>query len=99
MSGIKNTSQIQNKSLPINCTGAEIDNEECKVMEENIVKQFKIIVVVVFVILLFFLGFFIYNLIKCYLPKWRKNRLYDETRPVEIQQSNNLGQENNEVNN
>ena len=58
----------------------------------DILKQFKIIVVVVFVLLLFFLGFFVYNLIKCYLPKWRRNRLVDETRPVEIQQSNNPNQ-------
>ena len=89
-------SGIQNKTLPINCTGANIDNEECLAMEKNVVKQFKIIVAVVFVILLFFLGFFIYNLIKCYLPKWRRNRLVDETRPVEIQQSNNQGQEINQ---
>ena len=79
----------QNKTLPINCTGANIDNEECQAMDKNIMKQFKIIVVVIFVALLFFLGFFVYNLIKCYLPKWRRNKLVDETRPVEIQQSNN----------
>ena len=89
---ISSISNLQNKTLPINCTGANINNEECKVMEENIVKQFKIIVVVVFIILLLFLGFFVYNLIKCYLPKWRKSRLVDETRPVEIQQSSNHGQ-------
>ena len=89
-------SGIQNKTLPINCTGANIDNEECLAMEKNVIKQFQIIVAVVFVILLFFLGFFIYNLIKCYLPKWRRNRLVDETRPVEIQQSNYQGQENNQ---
>ena len=89
-------SGIQNKTFPINCTGANIDNEECLAMEKNVLKQVKIIVAVVFVILLFFLGFFIYNLIKCYLPKWRRNRLVDETRPVEIQQSNNQGQEINQ---
>ena len=77
----------QNKTLPINCTGANTNNEECKAMEDTIIKQFKIIVLVVFVILLFFLGFFVYNLIKCYLPKWRKNKLVDETRPVEIKNS------------
>ncbi len=64
-------------------------------MEDSVVKQFKIIVVVVFIILLCFLGFFVYNLIKCYLPKWRRNKLVDETRPVEIKQSNNVGQETN----
>ena len=77
----------KNKTLPINCTGADINNEECKAMEDNIIKQFKLIVLVVFVILLFFLGFFVYNLIKCYLPKWRKSKLVEETRPVEIKGS------------
>ena len=82
-------SNLQNKTLPINCTGATIDNEECNAMEEGIIKQFKIIVIVVFIILLFFLGFFVYNLIKCYLPKWRRSKLVDETRPVEIKHSQN----------
>ena len=82
-------SNLQNKTLPINCTGANINNEECQAMEEGIVKQFRIIVAVVFVILLLFLGFFVYNLIKCYLPKWRRNKFVDETRPVEIKHSEN----------
>ena len=86
-------SNLKNKTLPINCTGADINREEC--IDNDVVKQFKIIVVIVFIILLFFLGFFVYNLIKCYLPKWRKNKFVDETRPVEIQQSSNPGQENN----
>ena len=83
-----------NKTLPINCTGADINNTECLQIENNIVKQFTIIVIVVFIILLFFLGFFVYNLIKCYLPKWRKKHLYEETRPVEIKPGN-LGPDNN----
>ena len=82
-------SNLQNKSLPINCTGANINNEECLAMDEEVKKQFKIIVCVVFIILLIFLGFFVYNLIKCYLPKWRKNKFVDETRPVEIKHSEN----------
>ena len=82
-------SNIQNKTLPINCTGANINNEECAAMEQNIINQFRIIIVVVFVILLLFLGFFVYNLIKCYLPKWRKNKFVEETRPVEIKHSQN----------
>jgi biopolymer transport protein ExbD len=90
----------QNKTLPINCTGADINNEECKAMEDNVVKQFKIIVVVVFIILLCFLGFFVYNLIKCYLPKWRgQNKLQEEGKPVEIKVSNNDSslQEKNQI--
>ena len=56
-------------------------------MEDTVVKQFKIIVAEVFIILVFFLGFFVYNLIKSYLPKWRRNKLIDEIRQVEIKQS------------
>ncbi len=82
-------SNLQNKSLPINCTGANINNDECLANEKAIENQFKIIVSVVFIILLIFLGFFVYNLIKCYLPKWRKNKFVDETRPVEIKHSEN----------
>ncbi len=80
-------SNLKNKTLPINCTGADINREEC--IDNDVVKQFKIIVVIVFIILLFFLGFFVYNLIKCYLPKWRKNKFVDETRPVEIKHTQN----------
>ena len=43
-------SGIQNKTLPINCTGANIDNEECLAMEKNALKQFKTIVAVVFAV-------------------------------------------------
>ena len=82
-------SNLQNKSLPINCTGANINNEECLVMEKDIMKQFKIIVAVVFIVLLLFLGFFVYNLIKCYLPRWRRNQLAEENRPVEIRNAQN----------
>ena len=37
-------------------------------------KQFYFIITVVFIILLVFIGFFIYNLIKCYLPKWKNKK-------------------------
>ena len=37
-------------------------------------KQFYVIITIVFIVLVIFLGFFIYNLIKCYLPKWRNQR-------------------------
>lgn len=69
----------------LNCTGPDKDNEECKVLDEKIVTQYKIIIVVVFIILLFFLGCYVYNLIKCYLPKWRKKKnLVNEENQVEI---------------
>ena len=75
----------QNKTL--NCTGEDADNELCKVSDEKVLLQFKIIIIVVFIILLIFLGAFIYNLIKCYLPKWKKKKLTEEDRQVEIQSS------------
>ncbi len=78
-------SSNQNKTL--NCTGEDADNELCKVMDEKLIKQFKIMIVVVFIILLIFLGLFVYNLIKCYLPKWKKKKMVEEVRQVEIQNS------------
>ena len=78
-------SSNQNKTL--NCTGEDADNELCKVMDEKLIKQFKIMIVVVFIILLIFLGLFVYNLIKCYLPKWKKRKMVEEVRQVEIQNS------------
>jgi hypothetical protein len=54
------------KNKTLNCTGEDADNELCKVMDEKLIKQFKILIVVVFIVLLLFLGLFIYNLIKCY---------------------------------
>jgi hypothetical protein len=82
----------QNKTLLINCTGADINNEECLANDKRIQKQFAYMIIIVFVILLCFLGFFIYNLIKCYLPKWRKTKLAEESRSVEIQNANNIPQ-------
>ena len=66
--------------LPIKCNDATINNTAFSSDEDDIVFQFKIIISIVFIILILFLGFFVYNLIKCYLPKWRKNK----ERKVEI---------------
>ena len=54
------------------CDGPATNNAKCKEIDDDIVKQFKFIMIVVLFILLAFLGFFVYNLIKCYLPKWKK---------------------------
>ena len=67
----------------LNCTGGDKDREECKI-DEKTLKQFQILIVIVFILLIFFLGCYVYNLIKCYLPKWRKKKLVDEERQVEI---------------
>ena len=58
--------------IPIN--DATINNTAYSTDEDDIVFQFKIIISIVFIVLILFLGFFVYNLIKCYLPKWRKNK-------------------------
>ena len=63
------------EDLPIKCSEATANNTMCADTEDDIVFQFKIIISIVFLVLILFLGFFVYNLIKCYLPKWRKNRV------------------------
>ncbi len=68
------------KDLPIKCSDATTNNTKCAENEDDIVFQFKIIISIVFLVLILFLGFFVYNLIKCYLPKWRKNK----EKPVQI---------------
>lgn len=47
-------------------------NEEEQHLRSDATKDFKIILIFVSVILVIFLAFFIYNMIKCYLPKWKK---------------------------
>ena len=72
---------MSNKNdLPIKCSEATTNNTACAENEEDIVFQFKIIISIVFLVLILFLGFFVYNLIKCYLPKWRRNK----EKPVQI---------------
>jgi hypothetical protein len=61
-------------------------------IDDDIIKQFKIIMILVLIVLLIFLGFFIYNLIKCYLPKWRRQYQLKEENdgiPAEILSSSN----------
>lgn len=66
-----------------NNTSGENDPSE---IDDEVVKQFKFIITIVFIILLFSLGYFVYNLIKCYLPKWRKNKKLQEEslQPAQI---------------
>ncbi len=42
--------------------------------KDEAMNQFYFIITIAFIVLLVFLGFFIYNLIKCYLPKWTNKR-------------------------
>ena len=68
------------EDIPVKCNSATTNNTMCLEDEEDIVFQFKIIISIVFIVLILFLCFFVYNLIKCYLPKWRKNK----EKPIEI---------------
>ena len=99
---MNNTNQTANNSSnPLNCLNTTtVNTEECKIVDDSVLRQFKIIMIFVLIILLVFLGFFIYNLIKCYLPKWRgQNKLQEEGKPVEIKVSNNDSslQEKNQI--
>ena len=53
-------------------------------LDKNLVNQFKFLIVIIFIILIIFLGLYVYNLIKCNLQKWKKKKLVDEERQVEI---------------
>ena len=66
-----------------NTPNAENDSSD---IDDEVIKQFKFIVTIVFIILLLFLGYFVYNLIKCYLPKWRKKAHLQEEKlqPAQI---------------
>ena len=59
-----------------NATNQKNDDESQ--LDDNIVKQFKLILTIVFIVLILFLLYFVYNLIKCYLPKWRRQQKYQE---------------------
>ena len=65
-------------STEINNTNTHINTSDQT--KNEAMKQFYYIIIFIFIVLLVFLGFFIYNLIKCYLPKWRgKRELVKET--------------------
>ena len=70
------------KNLTNNNTKTQIPSE----IDDEVVKQFKFIITIVFIILLLSLGYFVYNLIKCYLPKWRKkvNLQEEKLQPAQI---------------
>jgi hypothetical protein len=43
-------------------------------VSKNAAKEFKIIIMIILCILIAFMCAFVYNIIKCYLPKWRNKR-------------------------
>lgn len=68
-----------NETLNSTCNNTSTDNQSCDQIDSAIIQQFKIIMIVVLIGLLIFLGFFVYNLIKCYLPKWRNQLNRNQT--------------------
>jgi hypothetical protein len=68
---------------PKNNTNSQNGQNE---IDDDIIKQFSIIIIIVFIVLVCSLGYFVYNLIKCYLPKWRnKKKLQEESlQPANI---------------
>ena len=68
-----------------NYTNISNDENGQSEIDDEVIKQFKFIITIAFIVLFLFLGYFVYNLIKCYLPKWRKTRLQEESlQPAHI---------------
>ena len=66
---------------------------------ENAKKEFKIIIMIILFILLIFLCLFVYNLIKCYLPKWRnQKREFVDMRENSNEEGNDENTNNNNNN-
>ncbi len=73
-----------NSTKILNITEDDKSKKDSGELDKYLVNQFKFLIVIIFIILIIFLGLYVYNLIKCYLPKWRKKKLVDEERQVEI---------------
>ena len=73
-----------NSTKILNITEDDKSKKDSGELDKNLVNQFKFLIVIIFIILIIFLGLYVYNLIKCYLPKWRKKKFVDEERQVEI---------------
>ena len=63
-------------------------------IDDDVIRQFKFIIALVFIILFCSLGYFVYNLIRCYLPKWRKKKNLQEERlqPAHIVNEPKIGE-------
>ena len=84
-------------SVPLKCSEANSTDPDCNDLDSNVVAQFELIIIIVLILLLAFLGFFVYNLIKCYLPKWTgKKRCQEEGIPAKIQSSVDASSTNRE---
>jgi hypothetical protein len=69
----------------VNNNSTSPDQSGQEEIDDDVIKQFKLIISIVFIILLCSLGYFVYNLIRCYLPKWRKKKLQEESlQPAQI---------------
>ena len=69
----------------VNNNSTSPDQSGQEEIDDDVIKQFKLIIIIIFIILLCSLGYFVYNLIRCYLPKWRKKKLQEESlQPAQI---------------
>ena len=67
------------------------NNPEQNDISKDAAKEFKFIIMVILCILIAFMCLFVYNLIKCYLPKWKNKReLVDETENSEAPNTRKL---------
>lgn len=69
--------------IEINTNSTKTDNED----EVNEIAQ--TIVYVIIFILLIFMGMFIYNLVKCYLPVWLNKNKSKKNNPYNMNNSKN----------
>ena len=53
-------------------------DDKSELIDKDATEQFKLILYVIIGVLVLFLFFFVYNLIKCYLPKWTGQQNNDE---------------------
>ena len=65
--------------------------------KENQINNLKLIIVIVIIIMCLFLCFFIYNLIKCYLPKFLKNADKDNNRYIDQKDESRIKNERGKI--
>ena len=73
---------------PINNTS----HTEANQIDQTVVNQFRMIIAIVMIILIIFMAFFIYNLIKCYMPKWNNDDQKEENA-----ETRNINNENRKI--
>lgn len=80
----------EEKGSNITSNSTETEGE----IDDSVVNQYKIIMIICVVALVGFLLFFVYNLIKCYLPKWMNRRevLHEEEKKEDNNNNASIGE-------